>query len=335
MINNIPALGACFDINKAGDAYGINCWTLFWHAIEPEQLKGALLFSGDMSASIKGSEGVYCIVVQTTDLSMLDKVKDALSQREEFKGMCAKPMFIENERCVSEPLPAEGRIDSEGNLVGKAAASRSALGSVRKERAVLRAEPEVPVKVPLRVKPASERTRQLPKLSSFDELRAFIQKTFTPPEFKPKYEWVSFDNWMTPEELCDIVEKYADLIEVQFSEGSCSMSEDLCCVMLFQKYPPEGGPIELIGLYPFPSADDAIPFLQNEYGRDYANMLPTWAGIQGKYQLNFGRGYENPRSATYDKDRDIHPHDLWNRIYTRRKRLGIPEPAVISEERGV
>ncbi len=208
---------------------------------------------------------------------------------------------------------------------------REALGLVREERTMPRAEPEVPAKVPLRVKPASERTRQLPNLSSFDELRTFLERAFTPTEYKPKYDWMRLDYWMTPEELCDIVEKYADLIEVQFSEYPCPISEDFCCVMLFQKNPPEGSPIELNGFCAFASADYAIPYLQNEYGRDlaYVKILPKLAGIQGKYQLNFGRGYENPRDATYKKDKGIPPHNLWNRIYARRKRLGIPEPVLV------
>ena len=41
--------------------------------------------------------------------------------------------------------------------------------------------------------------------------------------------------WLTPEELCDIVEKYAELLEVHYSEFSCPKSHDLCSVRLIQK----------------------------------------------------------------------------------------------------
>lgn len=322
MIPNMPTLGIRFDIGKIRSGYyGADCWRVFWRVVDPQVIREAVLFEGDTTATLNRSENAFCIAIQSMDGSILKTVKDSLSASEEFKRVCASQMFVEGVSVTAEPLVEAGRIDYDGNLVGDAGASRSALGAIRRERQAAYQAPEPAATVVPRAKPASKRTRDLPELSSFEELQKLLEKTF-----KPK-EWEYADYWLTPEELCDVVEKYAELIEVQWMEDSCGLSEDMLYVSLFEKNPPEGGPIEFLGLFAFPSALDAAQFAE-EYSSApaYAKVLPLLAGIQGKYQLNFSGKEGNPRDITYEKENEISPDSLWMKICVRRECLGIPMP---------
>lgn len=323
MLSNVPTIGIRFDIDKLqSGSYGVAAWKVFWRTIDPKEIRGALFFEGDTAATLANRERVFCIAVQSMNAETVKRVQSVLRANPEYQKVCAEPMFIEGSRCTGEPLPGAGKVDSAGDLVGDAWNARSALGTVKKERQPATEESASLGQAPSRPKPASVRTRDLPSLTTFEELRKFVKKTFTPKECEVLYTY-----WMTPEELCDLVEQYADMLEVQFDEYSCPRSEDLCSVRLFQKSPPEGRPIELIGLFPFPSRADAARFLE-EYTSNpkYSRVLPKLAGIVGKYQLNFGQGTENSRDITYEKDKEIPASELWPKLYARRVRLGMPVP---------
>jgi len=83
------------------------------------------------------------------------------------------------------------------------------------------------LKIPLRKKPASNRTNNLPSISSLKGLLNFLLTNFGE---KNKWEF-----WVTPEELCDIVEQYADILQVQWDVRSCGLSEDMTYITLFNK----------------------------------------------------------------------------------------------------
>lgn len=319
MIPNMPTIGVRFDIDKAGGGYyGFACWKIIWQAINPEEIGVSYLYEGDTAATLNGRERVFCIAVQSLDSAAIGKIKAALTQSEAFKRVCASPMFVEGSSCAAEPLPDAGRIDAEGSLIGDAGASRSALGTVKKERtAATLAGKEVPI--PERPKPASDRTRKLPAISSFKELKTLLGKEFTPKEY-PKDCGVNY--WLTPEELCDVVERYADLILVYYHEYSCGASEDMCCVRLFEKTPPGREPIEFIGLYPFASTSDARSFGQDwRSAPEYAKAMPRLADVRGKYHFNFGKGSENWLDEPFDPKEGIPPESLWGRLYRRKERL--------------
>jgi hypothetical protein len=135
MLSDRPTIGARFEINKiASGSYGEDCWKIFWRAISPAELPGALLWEGDTGASCHGQESVYCIAVQCADAEIVERVRSALLQNTEFKKVCSEPMFVDGARCTSEPLPDAGKVDSAGNLVGDAWNSRPALLAVTRER---------------------------------------------------------------------------------------------------------------------------------------------------------------------------------------------------------
>lgn len=315
MIPNMPTVGVRFDIEKAGGGYyGFICWKVFWQAINPEEIGVASLYEGDTAATLNDRENVFCLAVQSLDSGAIAKIKTALTRSDAFKQVCANPMFVEGSSCVAEPLPDAGRIDAEGNLVGNAGASRSALGAVKKERMPAgEAAEESPA--PERGKPATERTRMLPSISSFEELSTFISKQFGTKEYK-------YGCWITPEELCDVVERYADLILVSIDEYSCGASEDMCLVRLFEKTPPGTRPIGFTGLYPFASVSDARSFGQDYRSvPEYAKALPQYADVRGKYHFNFGRGGSAENSATFDPKKGVAPEFLWERLYQRKQRF--------------
>jgi len=313
----MPTIGVRFDIDKAGGGYyGFACWKIFWQAITPEEIGVASLYEGDTAATLNGQERVFCIAVQSLDSGAIGKVKAALNRNEAFKEVDATPMFVEGSSCAAEPLPDAGTIDAEGNLVGDAGASRSALGAVKKERTTATQAGEE-VRVPERAKPASNRTQTLPTISSFEELGTFLGKQFAPKEYPNGC-------WITPEELCDVVERYADLILVSYEEYSCPASEDMCLVRLFEKTPPGREPIGFTGLYPFASVSDARSFGQDWRSLpEYAKAMPRLADVRGKYHFNFTRGgiAENWLDEPFDPNEGIPPESLWGKLYQRKTRF--------------
>ena len=131
---NLPTLGIRFDITKIDSAsYGIECWKIFWRSVGTKLLKAALLFEGDTSATLNGTENVYCIAVQTMNTKVFDSIRQTLIQSKEFLEKQAQPPFIENLKAQNEPLPEAGRIDALGNLTGDAYNARIALTHVLKD----------------------------------------------------------------------------------------------------------------------------------------------------------------------------------------------------------
>jgi hypothetical protein len=321
MLLGMPTIGVRFDIDKVGGGYyGYACWKIFWRAINPQALAGGLLHEGDTAATLAGQERVFCLAIQSSDTAVIDRVRTALTASEEFKAVCASPMFVEGQPCARERLPEAGKIDLSGDLLGNTGASRTALGAVREEREAAAAARQVtPPAVP-RTTSASERTRNLPKLHSFEALRTLLGKSFTAKEYPPR---CGVMYWVTPEELCDIVEEYADLVLVEFRQYSCSASEDMCGVSLFEKHPPGTRPIEFLGLYPFASVEDAARFGEDwRSAPEYADALPRLAGIRGRYHFNFFKGSESPRSEPFPAEQGIPPNSLWNCISARLDRVG-------------
>ena len=266
MVGSMPAIGVRFDVGKLNsDCYGIASWKIFWRALPVQDLKRSLLFEGDTAASCAGRENVYCLALQNSDTAILDKVRAALSASEAFKKVCSTPMFVEGGACTSEPLPEAGKVDDTGTLVGGASNSKPALDVVAAERD---RERERQTKAPERTV-ASERTHNLPAMADFRELRDFIAKTFTPNDagFASEY-------WITPEELCDVVEHFTSLVKVQYVDKLArQQSKNLCCVRLFPQNASAPTSvtgeelarkeyIEFVGLFPFLSEQDAASFIK-------------------------------------------------------------------------
>jgi len=96
---------------------------------------------------------------------------------------------------------------------------------------------------------------------------------------EPGYER---DLWISPKELCDMVEKYEAVVGVGLSEHGSDRSENALRVRLFPRDHSEDPPIELEGLYMFKSRYAVTQFLQSFMSTPkYADAIPDLAGIIG------------------------------------------------------
>jgi len=318
MVSDIPTLGICFDIDKleklGAVSYGYDAWKIFWRVIDIKKLAGGtLLFSGDTSAASRG-EYIWCIAVQANDRKLLNKILVAFKKSDEFNRVAATPPFIYDERVVSEPLMTDGEVDAEGILVGNAAFARPALGDIRKEKQAQIAGKQVEVSVPVREKPASSRVANLPQLSTLQELEDYLRTDFSDGV-------ATFWYYITPEELCDIVEKYEDLFQVHWREYSTGLSEDIVSVTLFNKG-KSGENISFNGLFPFASPSDALNYCRSEH------IEPSMWGVEGKYVLYFQgeKGnycYDDLYDTSYNKAQ-IDSQMLWAKICERRAKYNLP-----------
>ncbi len=134
MIPNMPALGIRFDVDKVESVdYGMECWKVFWKAIDVGQIAGCLLFEGDTYASVYGMENVFCLAIQSFDKKILGDIRIAMEASVDYQTLAASPDFVEGSTVISEPLPEAGRVDVAGNLTGGYNA-RSALEALQRER---------------------------------------------------------------------------------------------------------------------------------------------------------------------------------------------------------
>lgn len=132
MLSDVPTIGIRFDVDKVDSgSYGIACWKIFWTAIGPAQLPGAMLFEGDTTATMEDRENVFCIAIQCLDDSIIEQVKLALIESDAFRAVCARPRFVEGDQCAAEPLPLVDQIDCAGTLTAEASNPAYALQSLR------------------------------------------------------------------------------------------------------------------------------------------------------------------------------------------------------------
>lgn len=313
MLENLPALGARFDLHKVGTEQ--NCWQVFWSAVRPEQIAGASLYEGSIN------RGDYCIALQSTDPAMVDFVRHSLSRSSEFNTVCCEEPFLQGDQCTAAPLPRTGRVDESGNLIG----DDKRMSGIATEP-VPNVQDDVSLDVlesasTVRRKPASERTAELPDLADFEEFQSLVKARFI--FHRPGYDR---DIWMTPQELCDLVERYRDILEVGLSAHNSERAENALRVRIFGKDRPEIEPIELEGLYMFKTRYAVTQFLQSFISTPaYSDALPDLAGIIGRFHLHFGQpryGEARTHPPDYSKEEKIPPVELWPRLLAIRETFG-------------
>src|SRR5262245_2911417 len=115
MIPNIPSLSIHFDIHRTtSGSYCVECWHVLWSVTSPEELRGASLYAGNITIS---GVAVFCLAVQGANSRVLEHLKEAVVRSDEYKKICATPMFLEGSGCWGLPLPRACRIDLAGNLL--------------------------------------------------------------------------------------------------------------------------------------------------------------------------------------------------------------------------
>ncbi len=310
----MPTLGARFDLHKVGTEQ--NCWQVFWSAVKPEQIKGASLYEGTVH------RGDYCIALQSLDPAVVDIVRHCLSGSHEFKESCCEEPFLEGQLCTVIPLPRTGRVDENGDLIGD---DKRMSGQVTAPVPNAK-EHEISLDVlesasTLRMKPASERTQDLPELDDFQGFEKLVKNRFI--FHRPGYDR---DIWITPKELCDLVEHYGSLVEIGLSSHNSDRSENALRVRLFAKDRDNLDPIELEGLYMFKTRYAVTQFLNSFISTPaYSDALPDLAGIVGRFHLHFGQPrYAESRTKPpdYSQEQKIEPTELWHRLAAIRESFG-------------
>jgi hypothetical protein len=126
-----PTLGICFDIGKINSGrYGVNCWEIFWRAVDPGLIAGSSLFEG----AVLESENVYCLAIQNTEARCLEQLAKVLEKNADFRQVCASPPFYQGENVFREPLVAAGQVNEAGTITGMSNNARPAFYHVRNER---------------------------------------------------------------------------------------------------------------------------------------------------------------------------------------------------------
>lgn len=284
--------------------------------MKPEQITGASLYEGTVH------RGDYCIALQSADPNIVDYVRHSLSRSHEFNEVCCPDAFLEGDLCTSASLPRTGRVDEEGNLIGD---DKRMSGQVTAPVPNSK-EDDISLDVlesasPNRIKPASERTTDLPEIDDFEGFESLLKNRFI--FHRPGYDR---DIWMTPKELCDVVEEYRDLIEVGLSTHESDRSESALRIRIFAKGREDLEPIELEGLYMFKSRYAVTQFLQSFISTPaYSDALPDLAGIIGRYHLHFGQpryGESRTNPTDYKEEEKIVPFELWGRLLSVRETFG-------------
>jgi len=315
MNTNLPSLGIRFSIDKLeaeSSLYGSVAWKTIFRAFPFENLSGETdLFEGDTGDTVQGREYVYCIVIQNEDRSLLDQIQNALNSNEEFNRVADAEKFVPDGQIRGEPLIPAGHVDAAGNLERKRGSN---VGNVvvarRREQRLARGASAGSGAPSERKKPASARTAELPKITSLDELKSFLAKGFSKAD-------QTFWYYLTPEELCDVVEQYDSLLQAHWCEDE-GWNGDMATVVLINKAVKDGKNLKFNGLFPF-----ASPAWAQDYCRD--NQIdPAMWGIEGSYAGNFQGKFGNSLySYEYDdlEKRQVDAAELWARICKRRSAL--------------
>ncbi len=306
-------LGILFDIHKLDEVlYGDAAWDIFWRILGPEGLAdGVRLYEGDTAATLGGTEAVYCLAVESEDRDLLDSIRTRLAADEGYRAVAAGQRFLDTDAVDGEPLPLMGHFEM-GQIVGEHAVNpRSALAKLRMS---LEPHPEVvPLPVAERSRPASPRSAALPDVADLDGLLDVLGRYFPGEGHEMRYS-------LTPEELCDVAERYADVFDVYWKVSLSTVSEFSTSV----NWNPRGrrdSTIQAFGLMRFPSQEDARRYCARQ------DITPKEWGLHGSVAHNFvGLKMVDTWSADHPVSQRVRPDALWPLICARRKDLGISGP---------
>jgi hypothetical protein len=175
-----------------------------------------------------------------------------------------------------------------------------------------------------RPKPASPRTAALPPISQIQDLSDYLGSRFR--------EAGSYECVLTPSELCDIVEHYAEQVSVRWTvetDGRMDSKSDVLVKLGWKSDEKAVGPT-LVGLYTFSSAQRAQNVWFDYRGGLFEKPFPVQRvlDIRGAHALNFQGG-----SYSYTS-RDlvaVEPNDLWRRLLEHAAKAGIPLAAAAAK----
>lgn len=213
-------------------------------------------------------------------------------------------------------------------------AARAALETGTQEETT----PDAGDDVPQRSTPASARMQDLaevrdrlerefgsecPDEISRDDAHAaigrYLKEQFAPPD--------QLFFILTPGELCDLVECYADQLSVGWSEGRSSLlsAESDVLVRLNWLAHPTWHVITVAGLYAFQTPRDAREVWLAKGAYREGLPLESLLGVRDRFALNFSsREFRSESSLEPEEFEEISPGALWPRIWRYCKALGAP-----------
>lgn len=314
----IPTLAVRFDIDaleqKYPVSYGEAAWCIVDTAVDLSSIQGqSNLFEGDSL----DNEYVFCIVFQNPSRSVLDAIQAAMEASSDFKAVAhSRPILADGDRAriVALPLVHNADInDGEVNIL-VSTLLRSVLAK-RKHAERASISDAVASSIPERRSPASNRTASLPDFSSRNNLVLFLKEKFGVPNVYGAY--------VTPEELCDIVEKYQDVSKAFLTQDFYHGNEMRVHLVaqtdvdeLFGDSPKPQSTNRGIcfgGMTEFASHADAVNYCKKSIGDE--GCVSAW-NIQGKYALNFMM--QSMFTETIDPSHPVNANELWAEICRRR-----------------
>ncbi|MFO0926103.1 MAG: hypothetical protein U0736_03565 [Gemmataceae bacterium] len=244
------------------------------------------------------------------DQALLGRLRDALQDSEAFQQIAASPPFVEGPN-ATECLCGAGQVAPHGGIVGRDAGNaRAALGTVRLKRRGVYQLPSgaTPRR---RQKPASPRTANLPAVKTFDEIVGYSSGVVGN----------QIKDALTPGELCDVVERYADLLTIRVSEYSAYISECIAEVVLSAK--DGSGGRSFIGMYALGSEEEVMQECRSrlgDVGRDELAKFAREQGYVGRWQMGF------TSNGSGGGGTEIRPDLLYTWLRGRGELIGYPFP---------
>lgn len=316
-----PTLAIRFSIDALeakhpGVSYGEAAWSIVDGAVDLSSIRGeSSLFEGDSLDF--AHEYVFYTVFQNASRSILDRIQTSMEASPEFREVAdSQAMLTDQDRgkIVGLPLVHNADInDGEINIL-VSTLLRSALAKRKQAQSKPLVEGADTV-VPKRPRPASKRTASLPNCVSRDKLVEFLEHTFSVPNVYGAY--------VTPEELCDIVEKYQDVTKAflmhEFYHGAEMQIHLMTKTDVDKLFGDDPKPdstdrgIRFGGLTEFASHADAVNYCKNSIGDE--GCVAAW-NVQGKYALNFM--IASAFTETVDPSHPVTADELWAQICARR-----------------
>lgn len=335
---NVPTFVARFSIdsveqNCPDQPYGESAWTIIHNAINVEQLRGLTrLYEGD---SCVANEYVYCIAFQNADEAVLSRIQERLKLDAEFRRVADSKPFAHcrsRTQFVALSLVHVANVKNGEVETVRGTYLRGVIAKVRayrRQRAAATENLSTHVAASPRPMPASARTRSLPPFSTRDDLVRHLHSRFGAAP--------TYGAYLTPEELCDVVDHYSGTTQA-FLSRRFDNGEELTLHLVARSDLPNK-PIEQTwvtnrgilfrGLTEFASAADAVNYCRTSIGDQ--GCVAAWR-IQGKHSLNFLM--EDQYTESIDRTKPVSANELWTAVCQRRLELRIPTDTSTSKERG-
>jgi hypothetical protein len=110
-------LGIFFDLKELSvRRYEAEAWEVFMRHADPEMLKGAQLFQGEVSGLLPDTGGMFCIAVRARDPLIIQYLKDLFASSGDTRLAPVHDRIRESDVIDKYELRSRGQIDSEGRL---------------------------------------------------------------------------------------------------------------------------------------------------------------------------------------------------------------------------